>query len=74
MEVTNALAYYDTVTITGVKSFRIHAPKLNTSYKIKSCTFLGSLGNVVTMYVTAMTKEPRNWKQFTTLLTISIKI
>jgi hypothetical protein len=29
MEVANALAYYDTVTITAVKSFIVQAPDVN---------------------------------------------
>jgi hypothetical protein len=29
MEVANTLAYYDTATITAVKSFRVQAPDVN---------------------------------------------
>jgi hypothetical protein len=29
MEVANTLAYYDTATVTAVKSFTVHAPGAN---------------------------------------------
>jgi hypothetical protein len=35
MEVTNTLAYYDTATITAVKSFRVQAPWAETKWEIR---------------------------------------
>jgi hypothetical protein len=40
MEVANTLAYYDTATITAVKSFIVPAPGFKEKYKLTFALFL----------------------------------